>query len=129
MSWKMSNNYFLNFYYRLQAAWIGLSAPDPGTGYVWSDGTPVSCSFLCIIQKMQLNKQLFFIAFFFLKLNFQQWKIGEPNNKNNVESCVERKPERSFRRQSWSDIHCEKYSGWLCQIRAGEIANQTHFSL
>uniref|UniRef100_A0AAX7UFB5 Mannose receptor, C type 1b n=1 Tax=Astatotilapia calliptera TaxID=8154 RepID=A0AAX7UFB5_ASTCA len=80
-------------------AWIGLSAPDPDTGYVWSDGTP---------------------------LNFQQWKIGEPNNKNNVESCVEMKPERIFRRQSWSDIHCEKYSEWLCQIRAGEIANQTH---
>uniref|UniRef100_A0AAX7T5A0 Mannose receptor, C type 1b n=1 Tax=Astatotilapia calliptera TaxID=8154 RepID=A0AAX7T5A0_ASTCA len=92
VDWKMSNNYFLT-------AWIGLSAPDPDTGYVWSDGTP---------------------------LNFQQWKIGEPNNKNNVESCVEMKPERIFRRQSWSDIHCEKYSEWLCQIRAGEIANQTH---
>uniref|UniRef100_A0A3Q2WPT7 Mannose receptor, C type 1b n=1 Tax=Haplochromis burtoni TaxID=8153 RepID=A0A3Q2WPT7_HAPBU len=58
----------------------------PDTGYVWSDGTPVSCSFL------------------------------KPNNKNNVESCVEMKPERTFRRQSWSDIHCEKYSKWLCQI-------------
>ncbi|XP_026005210.1 macrophage mannose receptor 1-like [Astatotilapia calliptera] len=81
---------------RLQAAWIGLSAPDPDTGYVWSDGTP---------------------------LNFQQWKIGEPNNKNNVESCVEMKPERIFRRQSWSDIHCEKYSEWLCQIRAGMTPN------
>uniref|UniRef100_A0AAX7UAC3 Mannose receptor, C type 1b n=1 Tax=Astatotilapia calliptera TaxID=8154 RepID=A0AAX7UAC3_ASTCA len=77
-------------------AWIGLSAPDPDTGYVWSDGTP---------------------------LNFQQWKIGEPNNKNNVESCVEMKPERIFRRQSWSDIHCEKYSEWLCQIRAGMTPN------
>lgn len=78
---------------------------------------------------MQLNKQLYFIVSFFLKLNFQQWKIGEPNNKNNVESCVEIKPERTFRRQSWSDIHCEKYSEWLCQIRAGEIANQTYLCI
>lgn len=22
--------------------WIGLRSPDPGTGYVWSDGSPVS---------------------------------------------------------------------------------------
>ncbi|KAI9544495.1 hypothetical protein NQZ68_001368 [Dissostichus eleginoides] len=42
--------------------WIGLSAPDPVTGYVWSDGSPV---------------------------NFLHWQDGEPNNKNNVESCAE----------------------------------------
>ncbi|TKS79617.1 Macrophage mannose receptor 1 [Collichthys lucidus] len=47
---------------RYGKAWIGLRAPDPTTGYVWSDGSP---------------------------FNFQNWQEGEPNNHNNDESCVE----------------------------------------
>ncbi|KAF7668437.1 hypothetical protein LDENG_00014640 [Lucifuga dentata] len=73
-------------------AWIGLSAPDPATGYVWSDGTP---------------------------LNFQHWEDGKPDNKNNVESCVEFKTYRKDSSGSWNDVHCESYKDWLCQIRAG----------
>ncbi|XP_070774848.1 macrophage mannose receptor 1-like [Enoplosus armatus] len=78
--------------YRYEAVWIGLSAPDPATGYVWSDGSP---------------------------LQFQHWEEGEPNNKNNVESCTEFKVHRRDRGGSWNDVHCETYHGWLCQIRAG----------
>ncbi|XP_076004107.1 macrophage mannose receptor 1-like isoform X1 [Genypterus blacodes] len=74
--------------------WIGLSAPDPAIGYVWSDGSP---------------------------LNFQNWKEGEPNNKNNVESCAQFYVGFSSGKGSWNDIHCESYSDWLCQIRAGLI--------
>ncbi|XP_041804377.1 macrophage mannose receptor 1-like [Chelmon rostratus] len=79
---------------RYEVAWIGLSAPDPVTGYVWSDGSP---------------------------LQFQHWEDGEPNNKNNVESCVELKIHRRGRSGSWNDVHCETTHGWLCQIRIGVI--------
>ncbi|XP_078144091.1 macrophage mannose receptor 1-like [Centroberyx gerrardi] len=73
-------------------AWIGLSAPDPITGYVWSDGSP---------------------------LNFQHWQSGEPNNQNNVESCAEFSIYNWDDDGSWNDVHCETYNDWLCQIRAG----------
>ncbi|XP_038573591.1 macrophage mannose receptor 1-like [Micropterus salmoides] len=77
---------------RHETVWIGLSAPDPVTGYVWSDGSPV---------------------------NFQHWEDGEPNNKNNVESCTEFKMYKRSSSGSWNDVHCETSHNWLCQIRAG----------
>ncbi|KAM3850433.1 macrophage mannose receptor 1-like [Diretmus argenteus] len=73
-------------------AWIGLSAPDPSTGYVWSDGSP---------------------------LNFQHWQDGQPDNKNNVESCTEMNTHDSDDDGSWNDAHCESYNDWICQIRTG----------
>ncbi|KAI9544497.1 hypothetical protein NQZ68_001370 [Dissostichus eleginoides] len=76
-------------------AWIGLSAPDPTTGYVWSDGSP---------------------------LQFQHWEDGEPNNRNNAESCTEIK---TYNTWNWNDVHCETYHDWLCQIRAGVTPNPT----
>ncbi|KAI4809335.1 hypothetical protein KUCAC02_018227, partial [Chaenocephalus aceratus] len=75
--------------------WIGLSAPDPTTGYVWSDGSP---------------------------LQFQYWQVGEPNNRNNAESCTEM---QMYSVWKWSDVHCERYLNWLCQIRAGVTPNPT----
>ncbi|XP_028283775.1 macrophage mannose receptor 1-like [Parambassis ranga] len=78
--------------YSYNEAWIGFSAPDPVTGYVWSDGSPV---------------------------NFLHWEDGEPNNRNNVESCVEFKPFKRNNAGSWNDVHCEKYNNWFCQMRAG----------
>ncbi|XP_059201009.1 macrophage mannose receptor 1-like [Centropristis striata] len=72
--------------------WIGLSAPDPTNGYVWSDGSP---------------------------LQFQHWQDDEPNNKNNVESCAEMLMHQRDSRGSWNDLHCETALGWLCQIRIG----------
>ncbi|XP_063741471.1 macrophage mannose receptor 1-like isoform X2 [Eleginops maclovinus] len=76
-------------------AWIGLSAPDPTTGYVWNDGSP---------------------------LNFQHWKHDEPNNKHNIESCTEIDIDRA---KQWNDLHCESFRDWLCQIRAGKTPNPT----
>ncbi|KAG7523935.1 hypothetical protein JOB18_004764 [Solea senegalensis] len=75
-------------------AWIGLHVPDAstGTGYVWSDGSP---------------------------LNFQHWQDGEPNNFNDVESCTEFRIYNWDESGSWNDLHCESYNDWLCQIRAG----------
>ncbi|XP_040911920.1 macrophage mannose receptor 1-like [Toxotes jaculatrix] len=78
--------------YSYRTIWIGLSAPDPVTGYVWSDGSPV---------------------------NFQHWGDGEPNNKNNVESCVELNTGYWHRFAFWNDVQCEKYNDWFCQIRTG----------
>ncbi|XP_018531719.1 macrophage mannose receptor 1 isoform X2 [Lates calcarifer] len=78
---------------RYGTAWIGLSAPDPVTGYVWSDRSPV---------------------------NFQHWSSGEPNNQNNAESCAEFIGHKRDWSGSWNDEQCEKYNGWLCQIRAGK---------
>uniref|UniRef100_A0A3Q2STN8 C-type lectin domain-containing protein n=1 Tax=Fundulus heteroclitus TaxID=8078 RepID=A0A3Q2STN8_FUNHE len=69
--------------------WIGLSAPDQGTGYVWSDGSPV---------------------------NFLHWADGQPNNKNNVESCVEFIPSNWHKTGSWNDKQCEAYNRFICQI-------------
>ncbi|XP_027145353.1 macrophage mannose receptor 1 isoform X2 [Larimichthys crocea] len=83
---------------RYDSAWIGLSAPDPLTGYTWSDGSP---------------------------LQFKHWEEGEPNNKNNVESCTEMKIHKKDRGGSWNDVHCETYLGWICQIRAGLIPEPT----
>uniref|UniRef100_A0A674MUZ2 Mannose receptor, C type 1b n=1 Tax=Takifugu rubripes TaxID=31033 RepID=A0A674MUZ2_TAKRU len=72
-------------------AWIGLHAPDPNTGYVWSDGSPV---------------------------NFLHWQEGEPNNHNNDESCTEFRMHNSWEESgSWNDVNCESYNDWLCQIR------------
>lgn len=55
-----------------------------------------------------------------LQVNFLDWQDGEPNNRNNVESCVELYLNRWRRTGTWNDVHCEKYNEWLCQIRAGK---------
>uniref|UniRef100_A0A3B4GFT2 Macrophage mannose receptor 1-like n=1 Tax=Pundamilia nyererei TaxID=303518 RepID=A0A3B4GFT2_9CICH len=60
--------------------------------YVWSDRSPV---------------------------NFQDWKDGEPNNKNNAELCVEVERVYWDNILLWSDVPCEKYNNWICQIHAG----------
>uniref|UniRef100_A0A3B3BT12 Macrophage mannose receptor 1-like n=2 Tax=Oryzias melastigma TaxID=30732 RepID=A0A3B3BT12_ORYME len=77
---------------RYGRAWIGLSAPDPDKGFVWSDGSPV---------------------------NFQHWDDGEPNNKNNVESCTEFFVYHWREARSWNDNQCEKFNQWFCQIPLG----------
>ncbi|KAM4605239.1 macrophage mannose receptor 1b [Polymixia lowei] len=77
-------------------AWIGLSQPDPNSGWVWSDGSP---------------------------FNFQHWAEDEPNNKNNVESCAEARMYHMERDGSWNDVHCDTYNDWLCQIQIGKTLN------
>ncbi|XP_035526281.1 macrophage mannose receptor 1-like [Morone saxatilis] len=72
--------------------WIGLSAPDPVTGYVWSDGSPV---------------------------NYQHWRDGEPDIRTNVDSCAEMKISPWVYTNLWRSKQCAKYNGWLCQIRTG----------
>ncbi|XP_056277834.1 macrophage mannose receptor 1-like [Pseudoliparis swirei] len=81
---------------RYGRVWIGLSAPDSVNGYQWSDGSP---------------------------LQFQHWEDGEPNNKNNVESCTEINMDQRGSSGSWNDAHCESYRNWVCQIPAGVTPN------
>ncbi|XP_059201160.1 macrophage mannose receptor 1-like [Centropristis striata] len=76
-------------------AWIGLRmAADATAGYTWSDGSAV---------------------------NFLHWQEGEPNNQNDSESCAEYRMYNWDEAGSWSDVNCESYNDWLCQIRAGVI--------
>lgn len=72
-------------------AWVGLSAPDPNSGWVWSDGSP---------------------------FNYQNWQEGEPNNHMGVESCIEHSA-YGYSEGHWNDVHCESYNDWLCQIPKG----------
>uniref|UniRef100_A0A8C6TG71 Mannose receptor, C type 1b n=1 Tax=Neogobius melanostomus TaxID=47308 RepID=A0A8C6TG71_9GOBI len=85
--------------------WIGLHVPDANTGYAWSDGTPVRLS------------QIFFSF------------MGEPNNFNNAESCVEFRIYNWDESGSWNDVNCESYNDWLCQIRAGVTPKQPQITL
>ncbi|XP_074544941.1 macrophage mannose receptor 1-like [Halichoeres trimaculatus] len=79
--------------YRMNPVWIGLRASDSGSGYVWSDGSP---------------------------LQYQHWSVDEPNNKRNVEFCVELVMDNIFStRGSWKVVHCEKDLAWLCQVQTG----------
>lgn len=61
-----------------------------------------------------------FLICFCLQVNFQHWSSGEPNNQNNAESCAEFIGHKRDWSGSWNDEQCEKYNGWLCQIRAGK---------
>ncbi|XP_067107531.1 macrophage mannose receptor 1 [Osmerus mordax] len=76
----------------VSSAWIGLSIQDPNAGFVWTDGSPFS---------------------------FEEWELGEPNNHNDAELCVETKTYFGslFR---WNDRNCEANNDWICQIRKGD---------
>ncbi|KAM9322716.1 macrophage mannose receptor 1-like isoform 2-T2 [Pholidichthys leucotaenia] len=76
-------------------AWIGLSAPDPITSYVWSDGSPV---------------------------NYQNWAKGQPDTLNNVEYCAVIKFWDDYK---WDDVRCESLKSWICQIRGGQNPKPT----
>uniref|UniRef100_A0A3B4XE69 Mannose receptor, C type 1b n=1 Tax=Seriola lalandi dorsalis TaxID=1841481 RepID=A0A3B4XE69_SERLL len=80
-----------------------------------------------IVYETQLNRLcsskslIIILCLLLLQLQFQHWRYDAPNNKNNVEFCVEY--QLYWRRigESWNDVHCETYRGWLCQILAGVI--------
>lgn len=57
------------------------------------------------------------------QLNFLHWMSDEPNNQNNIESCVEFRMYYWDEEGSWNDVHCEAYNDWLCEIRAGRFTH------
>ncbi len=62
--------------------WIGMRrSSDILSNYTWIDGTP---------------------------LDYSKWRVGEPNNQEEIESCVQLltiNPERY--NQTWNDIECD----------------------
>lgn len=68
---------------------------------------------------MKINQYVCFFDCFCFQVNFQHWEKGEPNNKNNVESCAEFTSRRWDKDGSWNDVHCEKENEWVCQISTG----------
>uniref|UniRef100_A0A3B5ME80 C-type lectin domain-containing protein n=1 Tax=Xiphophorus couchianus TaxID=32473 RepID=A0A3B5ME80_9TELE len=76
-------------------------------------GTPIFISIFLLVK----NQDVFEWT---STVNFQHWLDGEPNNKNNVESCVEFSSRDWDESGSWNDNQCETRNGWVCQIRTGK---------
>lgn len=84
-----SHTVFNNMYFSgSNPAWIGLSSLDSNAGFTWSDRSPLS---------------------------FEKWRMGEPNNHNDMEHCAEVEPHDN----RWNDCFCEAYKDWICQIAKG----------
>uniref|UniRef100_F6TDB0 C-type lectin domain-containing protein n=1 Tax=Ciona intestinalis TaxID=7719 RepID=F6TDB0_CIOIN len=67
--------------------WMGLNNLGLNTGYQWTDGSAVS---------------------------FTDWSVGEPNNVNGEENCVE----CQFYTDSytWNDLSCDTSRNFICKI-------------
>ncbi|NXO51028.1 MRC1 protein, partial [Aramus guarauna] len=69
--------------------WMGLSALDSDSGFIWSDGSPV---------------------------NFEKWAHGEPNNYDGNEKCG---VFNGYNNMNWNDLFCEHMQDYVCQIKKG----------
>ena len=70
--------------------WIGLSEPEGQKGYGWTDGSA---------------------------LNYLNWGIGEPNNHNGMENCVELKIRDG--QSWWNDNFCWASNHFVCAVDRG----------
>lgn len=70
--------------------WIGLNKLQGG--YEWTDGTPS---------------------------NFFNWDFGQPDDKNDIQNCVE---QRSNAR--WRDAFCYVNKDWMCSLPLGVNPNE-----
>uniref|UniRef100_A0A4W5LQS3 C-type lectin domain-containing protein n=1 Tax=Hucho hucho TaxID=62062 RepID=A0A4W5LQS3_9TELE len=73
--------------------WIGLSDIEMESTMTWVDGTPLTIKF---------------------------WMIGEPNNMNGTEDCIELMHPSTFNNplQSWNDETCSNSFFWICETVA-----------
>ncbi|NXL50685.1 MRC1 protein, partial [Podilymbus podiceps] len=71
--------------------WMGLSALDSDSGFIWSDGSPV---------------------------NFEKWASGEPNNYDGNEKCG---VFNGYNNMNWNDLFCEHMQDYVCQIKKGAL--------
>ncbi|NXC68371.1 MRC1 protein, partial [Anhinga anhinga] len=71
--------------------WMGLSALDSDSGFIWSDGSPV---------------------------NFEKWASGEPNNYDGNEKCG---MFNGYNNMNWNDLFCEHMQDYVCQIKKGAL--------
>ncbi|XP_053915272.1 macrophage mannose receptor 1 [Cuculus canorus] len=69
--------------------WMGLTALDSSSGFIWSDGSPV---------------------------NFEKWAYGEPNNYDGNEKCG---VFYGYNSMYWNDLFCEHMLDYVCQIKKG----------
>uniref|UniRef100_A0A6A7G2Y8 Macrophage mannose receptor 1-like n=1 Tax=Hirondellea gigas TaxID=1518452 RepID=A0A6A7G2Y8_9CRUS len=84
------NSFILSMVYTLPdyVVWIGGFAGRE-VGFRWSDGSPFT---------------------------FINWKIGEPNNFQDQESCVSLYPKTEA---YWNDDNCGMKIGWICKVTIG----------
>lgn len=94
----------------------------------WHNSVIVQILYLALINISRVIV-VFVMVCFHSQLNFQHWQAGEPNNKNNVESCAQLSIHSQSDDGSWNDVHCERFSDWLCQIRAGTAAKMSYLVL
>jgi hypothetical protein len=66
--------------------WIGLNDVDAEGSFVWTDGTP---------------------------LDFESWKLGEPNNSAGVEDCVNI---HNTEESGWNDLSCDDFRPYICLL-------------
>ncbi|XP_069566819.1 macrophage mannose receptor 1-like, partial [Brachyistius frenatus] len=84
---------FLSKYSKDSSKWIGLSHSHTGSGYTWSDGTPLSHT---------------------------NWGHGEPNNHEGREQCVEMVSSTNGTVSWWNDLNCDAHQDWICMIAKGK---------
>uniref|UniRef100_A0A3Q3B1T1 C-type lectin domain-containing protein n=1 Tax=Kryptolebias marmoratus TaxID=37003 RepID=A0A3Q3B1T1_KRYMA len=98
---------FLSKYNKGSTKWIGLKHnPIEGggfksfliesfcnLGYSWSDGSPVTHT---------------------------NWGIGEPNNHEGREECIEMVSNTNGTVSWWNDLNCDAHQDWICMIAKGK---------
>ncbi|NWH57210.1 MRC1 protein, partial [Geococcyx californianus] len=77
--------------------WMGLSALDSSSGFIWSDGSPV---------------------------NFEKWAYGEPNNYDGNEKCG---VFYGYNSMYWNDLFCEHMLDYVCQIKKVMLISTTDY--
>ncbi|XP_070548201.1 uncharacterized protein [Ptychodera flava] len=79
------------------AVWIGLNDRSSEGHWEWIDGTPV---------------------------NYTNWNTGEPNNQTGKENCGQMQKGTGGQ---WSDAHCSKFSGFVCENTIDENWNPCQY--
>ncbi|XP_071951100.1 macrophage mannose receptor 1-like [Antedon mediterranea] len=70
--------------------WIGLNDRDAEERYEWSDDSPV---------------------------DYLPWAIGQPNNDDHTENCVEMIYDKNT--NGWADNDCSVKRNWICKMKRG----------
>lgn len=83
----------LAMYSKGSSKWIGLKHNPTEGGYSWSDGSALSHT---------------------------NWGVGEPNNHDGREECVEMVSSTNGTFSWWNDLNCDAHQDWICMIAKGK---------